>query len=182
MLRRLNKVDSVSLSRVLFIKESAMLSSRFSHYFIALLFPKITVALSAWGSSFNWKNEFEELDLSHTTSECAPFSCKCVHVWMCVHAAVRFCFSLSQWICFEVVGCGPADMWWGVFCMWVEKVWHSFLIALSLIFLSPIFHVNKQARFTGWWHRSLRAEKRTAWSSDLLRLFVCVWTPLIHSV
>lgn len=101
----------------------------FNHVLKAQQSFKIRVDLSAWGSSFNWKNRLEELDLSHTTSlSFCVFLRKCVHVHICRRVVLFHPFSAcmfwSWWRWSVLLICGRPV----VFCAWAACVWHSFPI------------------------------------------------------
>lgn len=112
-------------------------------------------AVSAPGFSFSWKNRLEELDLSRTTSFCVCL-CElhlsmCVCVWVCIFAAMHFCFIPAQRTCFAAGDCGQCRRYVaGRSCFvrgrYVCGIPFPYrLIALPLALLSSMFHVNKQA-------------------------------------
>lgn len=161
-----------------------------SRHSAALLSLKIRVDPSAQGPALTWKNRFEELDLSCTTSLCA---CVCVHVrtvsaqayvclslcvYMSVFAAMHFCFIPSQRARFAVAGCGQCCWYLSdrlCCCAWAVCVWHSFPIQTHCSPPRPFVadvSCQQTGRFAGWWRKSQRAEKQTGRSPDLLGLSV----------
>ena len=119
----------------------------------------LRVTRSAWPSTPSWKNRFEELDHSCTTTLCVCV-CMCVCVdcfYTSVSLHMHICSRASLFNPPPIVRVWPsvavvtaADMW-AVFCAWAVCVWHSSPIQnpsrcrSTRLFLLLMQHVNKQA-------------------------------------